>query len=140
LRTNRAWAIGASIRLIAADQAKFTDRVIDIYRENASSPGAATAMINYYRGAVQRPGGAPGLSRDPCPNISTPTLMIWGEQDTALGIEMTEGTDRYVDDFTLRTLPGVSHWVQQEAPEIVNTMMKAWLTGHDVPQATDLAP
>ncbi len=139
LRINRAWAVGASIRLIAVDRSKFTNRVIDIYRANASSPGATTAMINYYRGAVQRPGGAPGLSRDPRSKILTPTLMIWGEEDSALGIEMTKGTERYVDDFTLRTLPGVSHWVQQEAPEMVNAMMKAWFEGGDVPQAKELS-
>jgi len=54
--------------------------------------------------------------RHTTPRIETPTLMIWGEQDTALGLELTEGYDRYVRDFTLKRLPGVSHWVQQEAP------------------------
>jgi len=31
-------------------------------------------------------------------------------------------------------LPGISHWVQQEAPEAVNAMLEAWLTGESVPQ------
>jgi pimeloyl-ACP methyl ester carboxylesterase len=53
--------------------------------------------------------------------------MIWGEQDSALGVELTEGYDPYVRDFTLHRLPGVSHWVQQEAPEQVNALMAAWL-------------
>jgi hypothetical protein len=29
----------------------------------------------------------------------------------------------------------VSHWVQQEAPETVNAMIEAWLSGRPVPQA-----
>ena len=60
--------------------------------------------------------------------------MLWGEEDTALGIETTYGTEQYVADLTLRYLPGVSHWVQQEAPETVNAMLEAWLLGKPVPQ------
>ena len=40
-----------------------------------------------------------------------------------------------VKDSTLRFLSDVSHWVQQEAPETVNAMIEAWLTGKEVPKA-----
>jgi pimeloyl-ACP methyl ester carboxylesterase len=40
-----------------------------------------------------------------------------------------------VSDLTLRYLPQVSHWVQQEAPEAVNAMIKAWIKGEPVPEA-----
>ena len=53
--------------------------------------------------------------------------MIWGEEDTALGLELTEGYGPWVADFTLRRLSGVSHWVQQEAPERVNAAMREWM-------------
>ncbi|MEA3176441.1 MAG: epoxide hydrolase 4, partial [Gammaproteobacteria bacterium] len=53
--------------------------------------------------------------------------------------ELTYGTDRYVSDLTLRYLPNVSHWVQQEAPETVNQMLQAWLSGKAVPQAPGAA-
>ena len=65
--------------------------------------------------------------------VDVPTLMIWGLEDSALGKATTDGTDRYVRDLTLRYLPGVSHWVQQEAPEKVNAMIEAWLAGAPVP-------
>jgi pimeloyl-ACP methyl ester carboxylesterase len=65
--------------------------------------------------------------------VDVPTLMIWGEEDTALGKETTYGTEKFVADFTIRYLPGVSHWVQQEAPERVNRMLEAWLKGEPVP-------
>ena len=68
-----------------------------------------------------------------------PTLLLWGEEDRALRKELTVGTDTLVRDLTLRYLPGVSHWVQQEAPETVNAMLEAWLTGAPVPQAHELA-
>ena len=61
--------------------------------------------------------------------------MIWGEEDVALSKETTYGTERYVEDFTIRYLPEVSHWVQQESPETVNSMITAFLKGESVPQA-----
>ena len=93
-----------------------------MYRRNALKPDAMTAMINYYRANMA------GLGGDaPVPVIRTPTLMIWGEQDRALGLELTEGYSLLVADFTLERLPGVSHWVQQEAPAQVNARLLAWL-------------
>jgi pimeloyl-ACP methyl ester carboxylesterase len=60
--------------------------------------------------------------------------MVWGEEDVALTKETTFGTERYVRDLTVRYLPRVSHWVQQEAPEIVNPMIEAFLCGRPVPE------
>jgi len=53
--------------------------------------------------------------------------MIWGEDDVALGKETTYGTERYVSDLRIAYLPGVSHWVQQEAPERFNTILASFL-------------
>lgn len=91
-------------------------------------------MVNYYRAnGILGPGWLMDMrriaEREP---LDTPTLMIWGEVDSALGKELTYGTECAVTDFTLRYLPNVSHWVQQEAPEAVNGIMKAWLTGKPV--------
>ena len=68
------------------------------------------------------------------PVIEVPTLLLWGTEDVALGVELTRGTERFVSDLTIRYLPGVGHWVQQEAPEDVNAMLEAWLTDRPVPQ------
>ena len=59
--------------------------------------------------------------------------MIWGEEDAALGKELTYGTEKLVTDFTIRYLSNVSHWVQQEAPETVNAMTEALIMGKEVP-------
>ena len=61
--------------------------------------------------------------------------MIWGEQDIALGVELTRFTERYVRDLTLRYLPDASHWVQQDDPEAVNQILRAWLRREQVPGA-----
>ena len=73
------------------------------------------------------------------PIIDVPTLMIWGEQDIALGKETTYGTEYWVRDLTLRYLPHASHWVQQDVPDDVNAILEAWLTAgaqHAAPSAS----
>lgn len=128
-----ARAVGEAIRGSSVDPERFPDEVVDVYRRNAAQPGALTAMINYYR-ALLRGGGARRQQAAGFPVIDTPTLMLWGEEDVALTKATTYGTEEYVRDLTIRYLPRVSHWVQQEAPEIVNPMIKAFLLGERVPR------
>ena len=53
--------------------------------------------------------------------------MIWGENDRALGKELTNGTDDYVADLDLHYVPNTSHWVQQEEPELVTSLIRRHL-------------
>ena len=117
----------------AVDKTNFSADVGEVYRRNAAQPGALTAMVNYYR-ALVRGGGAKRQRELGFPMIQTPTLMIWGEDDVALTKETTYGTDEYVADLTIRYLPRVSHWVQQEQPEVVNAMIQAFLEDAPVPE------
>ncbi|GIW43051.1 MAG: hydrolase [Candidatus Binatia bacterium] len=103
----------------------FPPEVIQVYRDYAAQPGALTAMVNYYRALAR--GGARRQRQLGYPPIDVPTLMIWGEEDDALGKETTYGTDRFVRSLELHYLPGVSHWVQQEAPDQVNAILADWL-------------
>ncbi|MDB5479192.1 MAG: epoxide hydrolase [Caulobacteraceae bacterium] len=124
MTANGARAIGRAFTGMAVDKSRFPPEITKVYRDNALIPGAMTAMINYYRANT----ALLGRWREASPTIEVPTLMIWGEEDTALCIENTEGYEGLVSDFTLRRLPGVSHWVQQEAPETVNAILGAWVT------------
>jgi pimeloyl-ACP methyl ester carboxylesterase len=120
---------------MAIDKSRFPPEITDVYRRHATEPGALTAMVNWYRGLRYMPSAWRELVDDP-PVLDVPTLMVWGEHDTALGVELTLGTDTLVADLTVRYLPEVSHWVQQEAPERVNAILEAWLTGAEVPEAS----
>ncbi len=126
-------AIGRAFRDSAVRKERFPEEVLEVFRKNAAIPGALTAMLNYYRALPRAFGMA---KKRGTPVIQTPTLLIWGEQDIALGKELTFGTEKHVSDLTVRYLPQASHWVQQDDPETVNAMMKAWLTGRPVPEAS----
>jgi epoxide hydrolase 4 len=132
LGRNGCAAIAQAFRGMAVDKSRFPDEVLEVYQKAAAQPGALTAMLNYYRALLR---GLSRTRRRGTPRIDAPTLMIWGEVDSALGKELSYGTDQYVADLTLRYLPNVSHWVQQEAPEMVNDMIETWLQGKGVPYA-----
>lgn len=121
-----ARAIGQAFGALALDQTNFGPEILQVYRENALIPGALTAMVNYYRAAAQTT-GFKNFTRDKVSPITVPTLMIWGEEDLALGVELTDGYEGLVEDITLIRLKGVGHWVQQEAPEAVNAHLEGWL-------------
>jgi pimeloyl-ACP methyl ester carboxylesterase len=124
MTANGARAIRRAFYDMAVDKTHFTPDVLDRYAADAQRPGAMTGMINWYRAAFR----LGGKLRGPWPVIETPTLIVWGEEDAALGVELLDGTDAHVRDLTIKRLPGVSHWVQQEAPEQVNGILTDWLT------------
>ena len=86
--------------------------------------------LNWYRAAMRHPKRLP----DPIPLIKTPTILIWGENDRALGKELTYGSDKYVADLSIHYLPDTSHWVQQEATIEVNALLL-----HHLGRVRDLA-
>ena len=137
LTARGAEAIGRAFQGMAIDKTNFSDADIEIYKQNALLPGAMTAMVNYYRAARSNP-MMRRISADTSPPIDVKTLLVWGEEDTALGKELTYGTEDFVRDLTIRYLPDVSHWVQQEAPQIVNPMVATFLEGHTVPTYEEL--
>jgi pimeloyl-ACP methyl ester carboxylesterase len=113
-----ARAIERAFTASACEPERFTPEILAVYVEQARTPGALTAMLNWYRAAAR--GGMVRQVKLGFPTIDVPTLMLWGEEDVALGKETTYGTHRYVSDLQLHYLPGASHWVQQDASERVN--------------------
>jgi epoxide hydrolase 4 len=97
--------------------------VLAVYTRQITEPGAATAMLNWYRAIRLRSSRTLNLAQV----IEVPTLVVWGERDVALDLICLNGTERYVRDLTMKRLPGVSHWVQQDAPQLVNELLQEFL-------------
>ncbi|MFE1747808.1 alpha/beta fold hydrolase [Coleofasciculus sp. H7-2] len=107
---------------MAVDKNAFTKADLDAYKQAAAKPGVLTASLNYYRNLFQQ-----RMLNQDWSILQVPTLMIWGEKDTALGKELTYGTQAYVKDFTIKYIPDSSHWVQQEKPQLVTQYMREFL-------------
>lgn len=115
--------IAEALSNMAVNKTAFTSADLRAYQDAAAKPGALTAMINYYRANIMQP----ELTSRDWGVLQVPTLLIWGEDDQALGKELTYGTETYVRDLTVRYIPNCSHWVQQERPQLVNQYMREFL-------------
>ena len=116
-------AIENAFKGMAVNKSAFTPEDLEAYKDAAAKRGALTATLNYYRNAIQHF----SLFNKNWGVLNVPTLMIWGEKDTALGRELSYGTATYVNPFQIRYIPDASHWVQQEKPELVNEYMREFL-------------
>ncbi len=123
-----AKAVAEMMLRTSAAPERFPRALLQATRANAAEPGALTAMLNWYR-AWMRGGGFQRQLRLGFPVIETPTLLVWGERDTALAKYTTEETGEFVRNLRTEFLPGVSHWVQQDAPLLCNAALTRFLGG-----------
>jgi pimeloyl-ACP methyl ester carboxylesterase len=61
------------------------------------------------------------------PKVSVPTLVIWGEKDTALLTGNLEGLDAHVSQLTIRRIPDGTHWVVHERGDVVNRHIREFI-------------
>jgi pimeloyl-ACP methyl ester carboxylesterase len=89
--------------------------VRDGYLAGFQRPGRMTAALNYYRANLHP---AAYAERPPVPRpISTPTLLVWGDQDPAIGRRAVEDTAPLMaGPYRLQIFPGAGHWLQFERP------------------------
>lgn len=100
----------------------FTDADLDQYRAAWSQPGAFTAMINWYRAAIQHP-----PKRSTQIRIAVPTLLIWGVRDRFLKREMAQPSIDLCDNGRVIFFEKASHWVQHEESKEVNQLLIRFL-------------
>jgi len=118
-RVFRGWAI---------DKSAFSDYDIAMFKEAASKPGALTGGINYYRAAFRQFLKSSKGGGDDGPKVQCPTLVIWAEEDRALGKELTKDFQNEVEGpLEIKYIPNCSHWVQQEQPDLVNSYIREFL-------------
>jgi pimeloyl-ACP methyl ester carboxylesterase len=94
--------------------------VVDHFARSLSRPGRLTAALNYYRANLGIGGGAwAALTQEL--KIATPTTLLWGDQDPALGRRAVDATAGHVEGpYRLEVLEGAGHWLQFERPDDVS--------------------
>jgi pimeloyl-ACP methyl ester carboxylesterase len=128
LSYHHAAMIGRAIYNIAVQKSAFPPYVLTQYQVAMSKPGAMTAALNYYRATARRGGyGYKGTGASSQTTIDTPTLLIWGEQDVALDIDLTKDLEQWVHNIEIRRIPDSGHWVQEEKPDAVNAFIAQFL-------------
>lgn len=127
-----AWLSGddfRNLRQMVFDNAAphaFTDRDREVYITAFAKDGALTAALNYYR--ANMPPAAWLRPPPQLPPVTVPTMIVWGERDSYLGLGLLERSiTKVAGPLRVERLPQASHWVQQDAPEAVNALLIDWL-------------
>ena len=120
---------------VVTPEMEFTEDDKQMYINAWSQPGALTGGLNYYRAGELKPPSKgekineltdKQLELKPV-MINVPTLVIWGEKDTALTTHNLEGLDEYIPDLKIKRIPKGSHWIINEQPDKVNLMIREFL-------------
>jgi epoxide hydrolase 4 len=117
------WLLRKSFPRLSARCGAFRDGDIDHYVRGLSAPGALTAALNYYRANM----GREPLALARRARVKAETLVIWGDQDPALGVELLDDLQTVAPHARIHHIADAGHWVQNEAPDEVNRMMAAFL-------------
>ena len=108
------------------NKSAFTDEDIEEYVKAFQKPHALTGAVNYYRAVFRSLFSKHAPKRD---KIKADTLLIWGEDDKALGKELTNNMEWYFENrFEKKYIADCSHWVQHEYPDRVNSYIKEFIT------------
>jgi len=130
LTRNGAAAIGRALRGGSHARDAWPRDETDRYRQAFLLPGAARAALGYYRAILRQP---LSMRRDGRARpVAAPTLFVWGARDRFLGRE-TVDPHKMAPYLAPGNVPAIrfveeaGHFVQNEAPEIVNAELIGWL-------------
>ncbi|UFH56882.1 alpha/beta fold hydrolase [Spirosoma sp. KNUC1025] len=112
------WAMLVQTLRKSSRPGTFTDAELQEYRAAWSQVGAFTAMINWYRAALQQP-----PSRRSSVRITVPTLIIWGVRDAFLKRKMVQPSLDLCDNGRAVFFENATHWVQHEEAQRVNELI-----------------
>lgn len=109
-----------------------SDERLAEYKTEWARGGRLKTMIHWYRASpivVADPGtplqNPPTLPADRF-KVHQPHLLIWGEEDSALLPESTEGLEDLAPDLTRVTFPNANHWICHQIPQDVADAVLNW--------------
>jgi pimeloyl-ACP methyl ester carboxylesterase len=115
-----------AIRAAGVNPSSFPAGEAKLLRQAVTRPGAATAMLNYYRSMARRTLRR-GLKDEPL-TVQVPTLLLWGVNDVALDNANADAEvlGQWVPDLRVEKLEA-SHWVHWDLPGVVNAKILGFL-------------
>lgn len=122
---------GSEAALVADDfaalrtmfESVLTDDEMAPYVEAWGQERAVEGGLNWYR--ANFPGGDPLVEEELV--VDVPTTVLWGMDDTALLPQNLDGLPAYVSDLETIEVPGATHWIAHEEPDVVADAIRAAL-------------
>ena len=97
-----------------------TDELLELLLGPASEPGAVDVFLQF----IQYDHGP--LAEDLLPQMRCPVLVLWGEEDPWEPVEQGRAYGEYPMVERFVSLPGLGHCPQDEAPEMVDPLVRDW--------------
>lgn len=116
LLRRRNWRWGEQALRRTSRSGTFSEAEVARYKVAWAQPGAASAMINWYRALRLSAGAA-------WPRIEVPVQLIWGKRDAFLNARLAEISLTQCQNGRLQYFPSATHWVQLEEPAAVNALL-----------------
>jgi epoxide hydrolase 4 len=127
LSRDRAAQVARALRGGSHVRDAWPDDELEHYRSAFDEPRKLRGPLAYYRTAfrhtlLRRGPRLPG-------RVDAPTLVLWGMRDRFLAPSFADPQrlGRFVRDLTVVRIADAGHFVQNEAPELVNEELVRWL-------------
>ncbi|MGH2462567.1 MAG: alpha/beta fold hydrolase [Candidatus Limnocylindria bacterium] len=116
---------GRTLTYLLSD-GEFTPEDVAVYRDAICRPGVAWAGLAYYRSIARTIRDDARRLRGK--TIASPTLLLWGERDRALGRKLAEKLDRDFREPVRKVFfPDVAHWIIEDRPDEVARLVIEFL-------------
>jgi pimeloyl-ACP methyl ester carboxylesterase len=112
--TNR-WLLGRVLRSGVIDPESWPDERIHAIYEQLDQ-GTQRAILRLHRGTDEQLLAAAGADLS---TLTMPALIVWGERDPWLPVELGEAYAGALANATLERLPDAGHWPWLDRPDVV---------------------
>lgn len=122
------WVVDRTVRRAYGDPQRVPAAVVDRHHELLRAPGARQGFREVVRTMDRFAESEPAWVED----VEVPTLLLWGEEDRFVPVELAE---RWAEDLPraeLAVLPDVGHVPMEEAPLRSLTLVRPFLARHGI--------
>lgn len=123
--TPRAF-VGFNVRQVYGNPGKVTPELVQLYFELLLKEGNRRCLLDRVRVDLDN-------ESHRIPQISCPTLVLWGEKDTWIRLHHAHRFARALPHATLITYPDLGHIPHEEEPEAAASDILAFLQSNPVP-------
>lgn len=121
------------------DKSAITDDLVDEAYAAVRQPGAGMAFYSTQRDELLS-GGLKTCYMDRLGEISVPTLIVHGADDTAVPLRYAQEAAARIPHSRLVVIPDAGHWPPRERPEAFNDALLAFLDSLDGDSRADEKP
>jgi pimeloyl-ACP methyl ester carboxylesterase len=123
--------IAQSLQQTVSVKAVASEAAIDRYWELLRYPGNRRATLARFSQPYD-PLAEAGIAK-----VTTPTLILWGEEDRIIPVEAGQWLAKTLPAATLRIYPKVGHLPHEEAPQATLADLEPWLAKHALPPKSE---